>query len=87
METVIVIIYLLTNTIVVNGPKASMNSMANHGTGGRSVDGSRHCRFQICSENRIIQTLTHIRGAYPKAELLCNSSHHQVRTSIANLFC
>lgn len=56
--------------------KASLNSMANRGTGERSVGGSRHCRPRICSENKNIETLPHIRGACLKTELLCNSAHH-----------
>jgi len=63
-----------------------MNSTGNRGTGGCSVDGSRHYRFQICSENKIIETLPHIRVACTKTELLRNSSHHRVHTSIADLF-
>lgn len=35
-------------------------------TDGHIMASYRYCRFQICSENRIIETLTHIRGAVQK---------------------
>ncbi|KAL5242511.1 hypothetical protein ACI65C_009921 [Semiaphis heraclei] len=68
-----------------NAIKASMNSMSNRGTGGRSV-GNPHCRNLACNENNIIETLPHIRGSCPKTELLRNNAHHKVRTILANLF-
>lgn len=70
-----------------NAIRTSINSMTNRGTDGRSVDGSRYNRFQICSENKIIKNPPHIRDACPNTELLRNSSHHRVRTLIANIFC
>jgi hypothetical protein len=62
-----------------------MNSMSNRGTGGRSVD-NPHCRNLACNENNIIETLPHIRGSCSKTELLRNNAHHEVRTTLANLF-
>lgn len=59
--------------------------MSNRGTGGRSV-GNPHCRNLACNENKIIETLPHIRGSCPKTELLRNNAHHKVRTTLANLF-
>jgi len=46
-----------------NAIKASINSMYNCGTGGRSVSGSRHCRYETCNKNNIVESLPHIRGA------------------------
>lgn len=63
-----------------NGIKVSMNSMSNRGTGGQNVNGSRHCRFKIFSENKIIKTPPQIRGDCRKTELLRNSSHHRVQS-------
>ncbi|CAB0011021.1 unnamed protein product [Nesidiocoris tenuis] len=68
-----------------NGIKASMNSMANRATGGRS-EGSRRCRYPSCNETNTIETLPHIRGACPKTEALRNSAHHKIRKCIADLF-
>lgn len=50
------------------------------------MDGSRHCRFQTCSDNTIIETLPHFRGSSPDMELLRNSPHHWIRKMIANIF-
>jgi len=50
------------------------------------VSGGGHCRFQIFSGNNIIQTLPQIRDICQKTEILRNSSHHDVRNIIANVF-
>ncbi|VVC30935.1 Hypothetical protein CINCED_3A021212 [Cinara cedri] len=65
--------------------KASINSMSNHGAGGRSVNGSRHFRNEVCNENNIVEFLLHIRGACPKTKLQRNAAHHRVRSAIADL--
>lgn len=75
----------LSSSEWTNAIKASMNSMANRATGGRSV-GSRRCRVPTCSENETTETLPHIRGSCPKTELLRNNAHHKVRTAIADIF-
>jgi len=48
-----------------NAIKASINSMFYHGTGGRNVSGSRHCRNETCNENNIVASLPLIRGVCP----------------------
>ncbi|CAI6348254.1 unnamed protein product [Macrosiphum euphorbiae] len=65
-----------------NAIKASINSMSNHGTGGRSVSGSRHCRNEVY----IVESIPHIRGACPKTELVRNAARHHFRSAIADLF-
>lgn len=55
------------------------------GTGGKCAS-NPHCRNQDCNENKIIETLPHIRGSFPKTELLRNNAHHKTRTTLANLF-
>jgi len=76
----------LSSSEWTNAIKASINSMSNRGTGGRSVGGSCHCRNEVCNENNIVQSLPHIRGSCPKTELLRNAAHHRDRSAIADLF-
>lgn len=52
-----------------------MNSMANCGKGGRN-EGNYYCRHQVWGENKIVESLSHIRGTCPKTELLRNAAHH-----------
>ncbi|CAI6360514.1 unnamed protein product [Macrosiphum euphorbiae] len=66
--------------------QASINSMSNRGTAGRSVGGSHNCRNEVCNENKIVESLPHIRGFCPKTELLLNAAHHRVRSAITDLF-
>lgn len=40
-----------------NALKLSMNSMVNRGRN----EGNRHCRYNVCDKNKIIETLSHIR--------------------------
>lgn len=62
-----------------------MNYMVNRDTGGQS-EGNHHCRYHVCSEDKIIETLPHIRGTCPKTELLRNTAHHNIRLTLADLF-
>lgn len=68
-----------------NSIKMSMNSMSSHTTRDRN-QGSRHCRYPICSERQTSETLPHIRGTCPKMKGLKNSAHYKVRTQVSNLF-
>jgi len=60
--------------------KMSMNC----GTGSRS-EGNYHFRYQVCGENKIIESLPCICGTCPKMELLRNVSHHKTRSTLVNL--
>lgn len=73
--------YIWTNAL-----KLSVNySTVDRGTGGRS-EGNRHCRRHVCGENKIIETLSRVRGACPRTKLNTNIVCNKIRSSIVNLF-
>lgn len=75
----------LINGEWTNALKMSMNSMANRGTGSRSEE-NYYCRHQVCGENKIVESLPHIRGTWSKTKLLRNATHYKIRSTLANLF-
>lgn len=42
-------------------------------------------RHQVCGENKIVESVSHIRGTCPKTELLRNAAHHKIRSTLAIL--
>lgn len=74
----------LTSSEWTNAIKLSMNSMSNRATGGRSA-GNPLCRNPTCRENKLMETIPHIRGVCPRSENLRNNAHHKIRSSLAHL--
>lgn len=47
---------------------------------------NQYHRNLLCGEKNIMETLPHIRGSYPRSELLRNCANHKIQTAIAGLF-
>lgn len=62
-----------------------MSSMCDHGTGDCN-QGSRHCKYPICRENKLSKTLPRIRCTCSKTEGLRSFMHNRIRTQFVNLF-